>query len=116
MKAMPSRVLALASAALSTAWVGLLLALYIRCRLDGPPFPVLAKFSPYPGHLVWVDRGLRWYPVLAVMAFVAWGAAWYGEGRFRAVRGLAGAILLLLVITPLMAGLNPGGLVAWFLS
>ena len=116
MKAMPSRVLALASAALSAAWVGLLLALHVRCLLDGPPFPVLAKFSPYPEHLAWVDCGLRWYPFLAILALAAWGAAWYGEGRFRAVRGLAGAILLLLVITPLVAGLNPGGLVAWFLS
>lgn len=110
------RVTGVAAAGLSTIWIWLLLALAARCRLEAGPFPVLAKLSSHSEHWQWIDRALRLCPRLMLVAVLALAVACYRECGSRTGRRCAFATLVLLALTPLMAWLNPGGLVAWFLS
>ena len=104
------------AAALSAAWIILISALVVRCKLSGQPFPVLAKFSPFREHLKLTDRCLRMFPVFAFLALALAGAAWYSERTFRSVRTVAIASALIVLLSLLVIVLNPGGCVSWFLS
>src|SRR5690348_6823624 len=98
---------------MSAVWVGLLAALVVRCKMSGQPFPVLAKFSPFHNHLVLTDRCLTFFPTFALIAALLLGAAWYLEHNFRPLRTPAAADALLLLLSPLVIFLNPGGYFSW---
>ncbi len=104
------------AATLSATWVLLLAALVIRCKFTDPPFPVLAKFSPFRDHLAATDRMLTAFPVLALLAAVLIGIAWVRERNFRAVRAFIVSDGLCLLASLLVITLNPGGYFSWFLS
>jgi hypothetical protein len=104
------------AATLSSVWVLALTALVIRCKLADPPFPVLAKFSPFTNHLNFVDRMLRAFPVLALLALVLLGIACLHERSVRTVRGFLIAVVFCVLISLLVIVLNPGGYFSWFLS
>lgn len=104
------------AACFSWAWVVLLTALVIRCKLLAQPFPVLAKFSPFRNHLVAADRMLQMFPLLALLALVLLGTAWYRERSFQAVRSAVIAIGVSILVSILAIALNPGGYLSWFLS
>ena len=101
---------------LSSAWVLMLTALVIRCKLSGQPFPVLAKFSPFHTHLVVTDRMLQLSPVLALLALVLVGIAWWWERRFEPVRPVVLAVGISVLVSSLAIALNPGGYLSWFIS
>jgi hypothetical protein len=101
---------------LSAAWVVLLAALVARCLLAEQPFPVLAKFSRFRGHLVATDRMLDAFPLLALLAVAFTGIAWYRERTFRPVRTAAIAVGVSILISILVIAVNPGGYLSWFLS
>ena len=104
------------AATLSTAWIFLLTALVIRCRLAGEPFPALAKLAPFREHLIVTDRMLSLFPILALLAVVLMGLAWYSERDFRSNHKLAIICASLILLSPVFVGLNPGGYFSWFLS
>ena len=101
---------------LSAAWVLLLALLVIRCKFSQQPFPVLAKFSPFRLHLDATDKLLQLFPLLALMAVVFLGLAWYRERRFCAIRHAAIAVGVSLLTSVYVVAFNPGGYVSWFLS
>jgi len=105
-----------AAACLSSTWVLLLMALVIRCKLSGQPFPVLAKFSPFPIHVVITDRMLSLGPGLTVLAAALVGAAWYRESSFSTVRNALGIVGSSVLVSILTIAINPGNYVSWFLS
>jgi len=100
----------------SGGWVVLLAALVVRCKLSDQPFPVLAKLSLFRNHLFATDRMLQAFPILALLAMVLIGIAWYRERSFRAVRPVAIAVGASILVSILAAALNPGGYLSWFLS
>jgi len=104
------------TASVSAAWVLLLAILVVRCRLAEQPFPVLAKFSPFRGHLVATDRMFDAFPILALVALALMGIAWYREQSFRAVRTAAIAVGASILVSTLVMALNPEGYFSWFLS
>jgi|SRR5690349_12354728 len=104
------------SACVSCVWVPLLAALVIRCKLSGQAFPVLAKFSTYRDHLSATSRMYEAFPVLALLAVVLMGLAWYRERSFRFVRPAVIAIGVSILVSILLIGLNPGGYFSWYLS
>ncbi len=104
------------AACFSWAWLVLLTALVIRCKLSVQPFPVLAKFSPFRNHLVATDRMLQMFPVLALLALALIGIAWYRERSFQAVRPAVIVIGVSILVSILAIALNPGGYLSWFLS
>ena len=104
------------AACFSGAWVLLLAALVVRCKLSDQPFPVLAKFSPFRDHLLVADRMLQTFPILALLAVVSLCIAWYRERSFRAVRPVSIVVGASILISSLVIGLNPGGYLSWFLS
>lgn len=104
------------AAAFSAAWVLLLAALIVRCKLADQPFPVLAKFSPFRGHLVATDWMLEAFPILALLALVLMGIAWYRERSFRAIRPLVITVGVSVLMSLLVIAFNPGGFFSWFLS
>jgi hypothetical protein len=104
------------AAALSATWIVLLAALIVRCKSSGQSFPVLAKFSPFRGHLMLTDHLLTLFPVFALLAMGLIGAAWYWERSFRSVRAVAIACAVLVSLSLLVIALNPGGYFSWFLS
>ncbi|HTL57928.1 MAG TPA: hypothetical protein VL361_19725 [Candidatus Limnocylindrales bacterium] len=100
----------------SAVWVLLLATLVVRCKRLDQGFPVLAKFSPYRDHLNATSRMLQAFPILALLAIVLIGIAWYREKRFFPVRPAAIVVALSLLLSGLVIALNPGGYVSWFLS
>ena len=104
------------AACLSSGWVLLLIALVIRCKLSGQPFPVLAKFSPFPIHMVITDRMLSLGPGLTVLAVALVGAAWYRERSFSTVRNALGVVGSSVLVSVLTIAINPGNYLSWFLS
>lgn len=101
---------------LSCAWVFLLMALVIRCGISDQPFPVLAKFSPFRAHLVFTDKMLQAFPLLALMAFALVSIGWYRQRAFRPVRSFVAVVAVSILVSVMVAVLNPGGYVSWFLS
>jgi hypothetical protein len=104
------------SAVLSATWVVLLAALVVRCIATPEPFPVLAKFSPFPDHLKLVDRFLSLFPVFALLALLLAGGTWYWERNFRSIHGVLITTALLLLVSLGVIIINPGGYLSWFLS
>ena len=104
------------AAALSSIWVVLLAALVMLCKQDDEPFPVLAKFSPFHGLLMLVDRWLTLSPAFALLTVLLIGATWYSERSFRSFRTFAVASAMFVSLSLLVMVLNPGGYVSWFLS
>jgi hypothetical protein len=105
-----------AAAASSVVWIVLLAALVVRCKSSGEPFPVLAKFSPFHNHLMLTGHWLTAFPIFAFLAGMLVGAAWYYERSFRSVRGSVVANAVLVLLSPLVVLINPGGYFSWFLS
>jgi hypothetical protein len=101
---------------LSAAWVLLLTTLVVRCKFSAQPFPVLAKFSPFREHLEATDNMVRAFPILALLAVVLMGIAWYREKSFRSVRPAAVATAVSVLTSGLVIAVNPGGYFSWFLS
>jgi hypothetical protein len=101
---------------LSCAWVPLLAALVIRSKLPDQPFPVLAKFSPFRDHLAVTGRMYSAFPVLALLALLLMGLAWYGERSFRFVRPAVVTVGVSILVSILEIALNPGGYFSWYLS
>jgi hypothetical protein len=106
----------IATASFSAVWILLLTVLVVRCRLAEQPFPVLAKFSPFRGNLVATDWALNAFPVLVLLGLTLLGKEWFRERSFRAVRPVAIAIGVSVLLSALVIALNPGGYVSWFLS
>jgi hypothetical protein len=104
------------TACFSCVWVLLLAALVIRCKLSDQPFPVLAKFSPFRENLAATGRMYQVFPVLALLALVLMGLAWYRERSFRFVRPIVIAIGASILVSILAIALNPGGYFSWYLS
>ena len=104
------------TACFSCTWVLLLGALVIRCKLSDQPFPVLAKFSPFTGHLAATGRMYQSFPVLALLALVLMGLAWYRERNFRSVRPVVIAVGVSILVSILAIALNPGVYFSWYLS
>jgi hypothetical protein len=100
----------------SAAWVLLLAILVLRCKFSDRPFPVLAKFSPFRDHLVATDKMLQAFPILALVAMVLMGIAWYRERSFRIMRPAAISTGVGLLISGAVIAFNPGGYLSWFLS
>ena len=100
----------------SCVWVLLLAALVIRCKLSDQPFPVLAKFSPFRDHLAVTGRMYQAFPVLALLALVLMGLAWYRERSFRFVSPVLITIGASILVSILAICLNPGGYFSWYLS
>ena len=116
MKTTILRCSSIVTACLSAAWVLLLAALVVLSRLAEQPFPVLAKFSRFRGLLVAIDRMLDAFPILALLALAFMGVAWYRARSFRAVRPVAIAVGVSILVSLLVIALNPGGYLSWFLS
>src|SRR5258708_35061176 len=116
MKATFLRWSSIVTASLSAAWVLLVAALVVRCRLAEQLFPVLGKFSPFRGHLVATDRMLDAFPILALLALAFMVIAWYRERSFRAARPAAIAVGASILMSILVIALNPGGYLTWFPS
>jgi hypothetical protein len=104
------------AATLSATWIFLLTALVLRCSLAGGPFPALAKFAPFSEHLVATGRMLILFPILALLAVVFMGLAWYSERSFRSNYKIAIICTVLVSMSPVFVALNPGGYFSWFLS
>lgn len=95
----------------SAGWVVLLAALVVRCKVADQPFPVLAKFSPFRGHLLAADWMLEGLPILALLAFVLVSISWYHERRFQTIRPLVVTIGVSMSVSLLVIAFNPGGCV-----
>jgi hypothetical protein len=104
------------AAVFSAAWVLLLAALVARAKLADQTFPVLAKFTPFHTHLVATDRMLQAFPVLAFLALVLAGLAWWRAGGFRAVRAPIFMLAASMTLSLFVIVADPGGYLSWFLS
>ena len=104
------------AASFSAAWVLLLAALVVRCKVADQPFPVLAKFSPFRDHLVATDRMFEAFPIFALLALMLMGIAWYRERSFQAIRPLVITVGVSVLVSLLVIAFNPGGYFSWFLS
>ena len=59
---------------------------------------------------------LEAFPILALLALVLLGIAWYRERSFRIVRPAAISTGVGVLISGLAIALNPGEYLSWFLS
>jgi hypothetical protein len=101
---------------LSVAWIALLLALVLRCRIAVHPFPALAKFSPLGLHYQLTLTMLRSAPIFALLSLVFVLGAWRlskNEDSNRLTGIVLGACLAASLF--FVAG-NPAGFFSWLLN